>query len=133
MGNITLIYDDIINNLGTEYDKITCQYMDEDSKDTVGIYLYESSSDLNDFNNNLIYSNVKCQIQVQVDKTEEDINKALNYLNEFIDKYKYSKSKVKEFNKIHVSVIGSKSIALGVNKYGFMVCKSTINIKYRII
>lgn len=127
---LMLVYNAVKEKLGTEYENVFFQTMREDKQGDVGIYLYESSNDLEDLSGDEVYNNIKVQIQVNSEQSEKGLQTALNYLTSFVDRIENEASNVDGIEFISAQHIGPRAIPIGKNDFNIIVCKSTIDLKY---
>lgn len=125
-----LLYDAIAEKLGTEYSNIFYQTMREDKPGDVGVYLYESSNDIEDLGGNEICNNVKVHIQVNAEQGIDGMAKALNYLTAFTERIESEVSGVDGIEFIGAEHIGPRAIAIGKNDYDILICKCDVDLKY---
>ena len=128
--DLMLVYDAVKEKLGTEYENVFFQTMREDKQGDVGIYLYESSNDLEDLSGDDVYNCIKIQVQVNSEQSEEGLQTALNYLTSFVERIENEASNVDGIEFISVQHIGPRAIPIGKNDFNIIVCKSTIDLKY---
>ena len=83
--DLMLVYKAVKEKLGTEYKNVFFQTMREDKQGDVGIYLYESSNDVEDLSGDDVYNCIKIQVQVNSEQSEEGLQTALNYLTSFVE------------------------------------------------
>lgn len=123
------LYQAIKEKLGTEF-PVTYQTMREDKEGVVGIYLYESSNDVEDLAGDTVYESIKCHIQVNATNSEEGIIQALTYLRQFVDRIETENSTVDGIDFVMARHIGPRAICIGKNGYNIQVCVCNIDIKY---
>lgn len=128
--DLMLVYDAVKEKLGTEYENVFFQTMREDKQGDVGIYLYESSNDVEDLSGDDIYNCIKVQVQVNSEQSEKGLKTALNYLTSFVERIENEASNVDGIGFISVQHIGPRAIPIGKNDFNIIVCKSTIDLKY---
>ena len=128
--DLMLVYAAVKEKLGTEYENVFFQTMREDTKGDVGIYLYESSNDLEDLSGDDIYNCIKIQVQVNSEQSEAGLQTALNYLTSFVERIENEASNVDGIEFISAQHIGPRAIPIGKNDFNIIVCKSTIDLKY---
>ena len=128
--DLMLVYDAVKEKLGTEYENVFFQTMREDKQGDVGIYLYESSNDIEDLSGDDIYNCIKIQVQVNAEQREEGLQTALNYLTSFVDRIENEASNVDGIEFISAQHLGPRAIPIGKNDFNIIVCKSTIDLKY---
>ena len=128
--DLMLVYDAVKEKLGTEYVNVFFQTMREDKQGDVGIYLYESSNDVEDLSGDDIYNCIKIQVQVNSEQSEEGLQTALNYLTSFVERIENEASNVDGIEFISAQHIGPRAIPIGKNDFNIIVCKSTIDLKY---
>ena len=128
--DLMLVYDAVKEKLGTEYENVFFQTMREDKQGDVGIYLYESSNDIEDLIGDDIYNCIKVQVQVNSEQSEEGLKTALNYLTSFVERIENEASNVDGIEFISAQHIGPRAIPIGKNDFNIIVCKSTIDLKY---
>ena len=128
--DLMLVYDAVKEKLGTEYENVFFQTMREDKQGDVGIYLYESSNDIEDLSGDDIYNCIKIQVQVNSEQSEEGLQTALNYLTSFVERIENEASNVDDIEFISAQHIGPRAIPIGKNDFNIIVCKSTIDLKY---
>ena len=128
--DLMLVYDAVKEKLGTEYENVFFQTMREDKQGDVGIYLYESSNDVEDLSGDDIYNCIKIQVQVNSEQSKEGLQTALNYLTSFVERIENEASNVDGIEFISVQHIGPRAIPIGKNDFNIIVCKSTIDLKY---
>ena len=128
--DLMLVYDTVKEKLGTEYENVFFQTMREDKQGDVGIYLYESSNDVEDLSGDDIYNCIKVQVQVNSEQSEEGLQTALNYLTSFVERIENEASNVDGIGFISAQHIGPRAIPIGKNDFNIIVCKSTIDLKY---
>ena len=128
--DLMLVYDAVKEKLGTEYENVFFQTMREDKQGDVGIYLYESSNDLEDMSGDDIYNCIKIQVQVNSEQSEEGLKTALKYLTSFVERIENEASNVDGIGFISAQHIGPRAIPIGKNDFNIIVCKSTIDLKY---
>ena len=128
--DLMLVYDAVKEKLGTEYENVFFQTMREDKQGDVGIYLYESSNDVEDLGGYDVYNCIKVQVQVNSEQSEEGLQTALNYLTSFVERIENEASNVDGIEFISAQHIGPRAIPIGKNDFNIIVCKSTIDLKY---
>ena len=128
--DLMLVYDAVKEKLGTEYENVFFQTMREDKQGDVGIYLYESSNDVEDLSGDDIYNCIKIQVQVNSEQSEKGLKTALNYLTSFVEKIENEASNVDGIEFISAQHIGPRAIPIGKNDFNITVCKSTVDLKY---
>ena len=128
--DLMLVYNAVKEKLGTEYENVFFQTMREDKQGDVGIYLYESSNDVEDLSGDDIYNCIKIQVQVNSEQSEEGLKTALNYLTSFVERIENEASNVNGIEFISVQHIGPRAIPIGKNDFNITVCKSTVDLKY---
>lgn len=128
--DLMLVYNTVKEKLGTEYENVFFQTMREDKPGDVGIYLYESSNDVEDLSGDDIYNCIKVQVQVNSEQSEEGLQTALNYLTSFVERIENKASNVDGIEFISAQHIGPRAIPIGKNDFNIIVCKSTIDLKY---
>ena len=128
--DLMLVYKAVKEKLGTEYENVFFQTMREDKQGDVGIYLYESSNDVEDLSGDDIYNCIKIQVQVNSEQSEEGLQTALNYLTSFVKRIENEASNVGGIEFISAQHIGPRAIPIGKNDFNIIVCKSTIDLKY---
>ena len=128
--DLMLVYNTVKEKLGTEYENVFFQTMREDKQGDVGIYLYESSNDVEDLSGDDIYNCIKIQVQVNSEQSEEGLKTALNYLTSFVERIENEASNVDGIEFISAQHIGPRAIPIGKNDFNIIVCKSTIDLKY---
>ena len=128
--DLMLVYDAVKEKLGTEYENVFFQTMREDKQGDVGIYLYESSNDVEDLSGDDVYNCIKVQVQVNSEQSEEGLKTALNYLTSFVERIENEASNVDGIGFISAQHIGPRAIPIGKNDFNIIVCKSTIDLKY---
>ena len=128
--DLMLVYDAVKEKLGTEYENVFFQTMREDKQGDVGIYLYESSNDVEDLSGDDVYNCIKVQVQVNSEQSEEGLQTALNYLTSFVERIENEASNVGGIEFISAQHIGPRAIPIGKNDFNIIVCKSTIDLKY---
>ena len=128
--DLMLVYNAVKEKLGTEYENVFFQTMREDKQGDVGIYLYESSNDVEDLSGDDIYNCIKIQVQVNSEQSEEGLQTALNYLTSFVERIENEASNVNGIEFISIQHIGPRAIPIGKNDFNIIVCKSTIDLKY---
>ena len=128
--DLMLVYDAVKEKLGTEYENVFFQTMREDKQGDVGIYLYESSNDVEDLGGDDVYNCIKVQVQVNSEQSEEGLQTALNYLTSFVERIENEASNVDGIGFISAQHIGPRAIPIGKNDFNIIVCKSTIDLKY---
>ena len=128
--DLMLVYDAVKEKLGTEYENVFFQTMREDKQGDVGIYLYESSNDVEDLSGDDIYNCIKIQVQVNSEQSEKGLKTALNYLTSFVKRIENEASNVDGIGFISAQHIGPRAIPIGKNDFNIIVCKSTIDLKY---
>lgn len=123
------LYEAIELVLGSKY-PISWQYMDEQSTEVAGIYLYESSNDKRYSDGEYEYESVKVHVQVNCAASEDGIQDALVYLRSFVDKIEdeYVDTEAVEF--VDCKHVGPKAIHIGNNGYKIPMCRSVVDIKY---
>lgn len=125
-----LIYRAIEKKLGTEYENVFYQTMREDTPGDVGIYLYESSSDVEDMSGEEVFNCIKVHVQVNAEQTEQGLSRALNYLTKFVEKIENEQSDIDGIEFISAQHIGPRAVPIGKNNYNILICKSTVDLKY---
>ena len=128
--DLMLVYNAVKEKLGTEYENVFFQTMREDKQGDVGIYLYESSNDVEDLSGDDIYNCIKIQVQVNSEQSEKGLKTALNYLTSFVEKIENEASNVDGIEFISAQHIGPRAIPIGKNDFNITVCKSTVDLKY---
>ena len=128
--DLMLVYAAVKEKLGTEYENVFFQTMREDKQGDVGIYLYESSNDLEDLSGDDIYNCIKVQVQVNSEQSEEGLQTALNYLASFVERIENEASNVDGIGFISAQHIGPRAKKKKKNDFNIIVCKSTIDLKY---
>ena len=128
--DLMLVYNAVKEKLGTEYENVLFQTMREDKQGDVGIYLYESSNDVEDLSGDDIYNCIKIQVQVNSEQSEEGLQTALNYLTSFVERIENDASNVDGIEFISAQHIGPRAIPIGKNDFNITVCKSTVDLKY---
>ena len=128
--DLMLVYNAVKEKLGTEYENVFFQTMREDKQGDVGIYLYESSNDVEDLSGDDIYNCIKIQVQVNSEQSEEGLQTALNYLTSFVERIENDASNVDGIEFISAQHIGPRAIPIGKNDFNITVCKSTVDLKY---
>ena len=128
--DLMLVYNAVKEKLGTEYENVFFQTMREDKQGDVGIYLYESSNDVEDLSGDDIYNCIKIQVQVNSEQSEEGLQTALNYLTSFVERIENEASNVNGIEFISTQHIGPRAIPIGKNDFNITVCKSTVDLKY---
>lgn len=128
--DLMLVYDAVKKKLGTEYKNVFFQTMREDKQGDVGIYLYESSNDVEDLSGDDVYNCIKIQVQVNSEQSEEGLKTALNYLTSFTERIETEASNVEGIEFISAQHIGPRAIPIGKNDFNILVCKSTVDLKY---
>ena len=128
--DLMLVYKAVKEKLGTEYENVFFQTMREDKQGDVGIYLYESSNDVEDLSGDDIYNCIKIQVQVNSEQSEKGLKTALNYLASFVERIENEASNVNGIGFISAQHIGPRAIPIGKNDFNIIVCKSTIDLKY---
>lgn len=128
--DLMLVYKAVKEKLGTEYKNVFFQTMREDKPGDVGIYLYESSNDLEDMSGDDIYNCIKVQVQVNSEQSEEGLKTALNYLTSFTERIENEASNVDGIEFISAQHLGPRAIPIGKTALNIIVCKSTVDLKY---
>ena len=128
--DLMLVYNAVKEKLGTEYENVFFQTMREDKQGDVGIYLYESSNDVEDLSGDDIYNCIKIQVQVNSEQSEEGLQTALNYLTSFVERIENDASNVDGIEFISAQHIGPRAIPIGKNDFNITVCKNTVDLKY---
>ena len=128
--DLMLVYNAVKEKLGTEYENVFFQTMREDKQGDVGIYLYESSNDVEDLSGDDIYNCIKIQVQVNSEQSEEGLQTALNYLTSFVERIENEASNVDGIEFISAQHLGPRAIPIGKNALNIIVCKSTVDLKY---
>lgn len=130
MTNLMVLYEVVKNKLGSDYNNIMYQTMNEDKEDCVGIYLYESTNELQTIDGNIQYDAVKIHIQVNASKSSEGLNKALNYLDQFTRRIENEQSNIDDVIIIEAMHLGPRAVCIGRNQYDILVCKCDVDLKY---
>lgn len=128
--DIMLVYDAVKEKLGDEYSDVFYQTMKEDQPNQVGIYLYESSNDLEDLGGNEVYNCIKVQIQVNCEQSELGIRKAMKYLSDFVERIENEESTIDGIEFISAEHLGPRALVIGKNNYNILICRSVIDLKY---
>ena len=128
--DLMLVYKAVKEKLGTEYENVFFQTMREDKPGDVGIYLYESSNDVEDLSGDDVYNCIKVQVQVNSEQSEEGLQTALNYLTSFVERIENEASNVDGIEFISAQHLGPRAIPIGKNGLNIIVCKSTVDLKY---
>lgn len=115
--------------LGSKY-PISWQYMDEQSSEVVGIYLYESSNDKRMMDGEYEYESLKAHVQVNCAASEVGIQDALVYLRGFVDKIEDTYVDTDSVEFVDCKHVGPKAIPIGKNDYKIPMVRSVIDIKY---
>ena len=125
------LYDVIKLNLPElPFKNVYFNTMQEDLEGDVGIYLYESSNDLEDMSGDVYMRNIKVQVQVNSFKSFEGLKQAIEYLTLFVNKIEYNAETTDKISLMGCKHIGPVAIPIGRNKFGILVCRSTIDLKY---
>lgn len=106
--------------------------MREDIPNDCGIYLYESSNDLEDISGTDIYDCIKVQVQVLVEGNFQAICEGLDWLTKFVERIESEPSTISGVEFISVMHQGPKALDVGQNDYGFELCRSVLDIKYTL-
>lgn len=130
MGDMMLIYEAVKAKLGPEYTNIFFQTMREDVPGDVGIYLYESSDDVESLDGNPVYNCIKVHVQVNCEQSADGMKKALNYLTNFVFKMEHERSDVAGISFVAAKHKGPRAVPIGKNSYNILICKSTVDLKY---
>lgn len=125
------LYKAIEEKLGDKY-PILYQNMSNDTPNTVGIFLYESSNDLETLDGSLMYESIKVHIQVNAENTEKGIFDALDYLRQFVKRIENERSAIVGVSLVACSHVGPKAIVIGKNEFNVTVCVSNVDVKYRL-
>ena len=128
--NVMLVYEAIEKKLDNTYKNVFYQTMREDKPGDVGIYLYESSNDVEDISGNEVYNCIKVQVQVNSELGIDGMKKALDYLTRFTERIETENSDIEGIEFISAVHLGPRALSIGKNDYGFLVCRSIIDLKY---
>lgn len=128
--DLMLVYKAVKEKLDDTYKNVFFQTMREDKQGDVGIYLYESSNDVENLSGDDIYNCIKVQIQVNSEQSEEGLKTALNYLTSFTERIENEASNIEGIGFISAQHIGPRAIPIGKNDFNILVCKSTVDLKY---
>lgn len=128
--DLMLVYKAVKEKLGTEYKNVFFQTMREDKPGDVGIYLYESSNDVEDMSGEEVFNCIKVHVQVNSEQSTEGMAKALNYLTSFVERIENEASNVEGIEFISAQHLGPRAIPIGKNNFNILVCKSTVDLKY---
>lgn len=123
------IYEAIEAVLGTKY-PVGWQYMDEQSTEVVGIYVYESSNDSRYADGEYEYESIKVHVQINCASSEVGIQEALDYLRAFVDKMEDTYVDTTDIEFVDCKHVGPKAIPIGKNGYNIPMCRSVVDIKY---
>lgn len=130
MESMMLLYEAVKNKLDPTYSNVFYQTMREDTVGDVGIYLYESSNDIEDMDGDVVYNCVKVQIQVNCDRSVQGLQKALDYLTKFTHRIEKEQCGISGLQFVEAQHQGPRAIAIGKNTFDILVCRSVIDLKY---
>lgn len=125
------LYDAIRAKLGSEYTNVTNESMQEDKPGSVGIYLYQSKGDERTFDG-VEFENIKVQIQVNAEQSEEGINKAKRYLRQWVYRMEDEDSDIPEISFIYAAYENHPVISMGKNKFNISVYRAIVDLSYCI-
>lgn len=128
-----LIYDAVKEKLGNEYSDVFYQTMKEDQPNQVGIYLYESSNDVEDLLGDEVYNCIKIQVQVNTEQSEDGMRKAMKYLSSFVERIENETSDIEGIEFISAKHLGPRALIIGKNNFNILVCRSLIDLKYTFV
>ena len=127
--DIMLIYEAVEKKLGDTYKNVFYHTMREDKPGDVGIYIYDSSSDVEDLSGAEVYNCVKVQVQVNAEEGEAGMRKALKYLSRFTDRIENEDSDIEGISFIS-AMHTSRAKPIGKNDFGILICRCVIDLKY---
>lgn len=130
MESMMILYEAVKQKLGSKYPNIFYQTMREDTPEDVGIYLYESSNDVEDIGGGAVYNCIKVQVQVNCARNIQGMQKALDYLCEFTRRIENEQSAISGVTFIEAMHQGPRAIAIGKNEFDILVCRSVVDLKY---
>lgn len=130
MAGVSYIYEAIRCILGDEYSNVFEDNVREDHKYDVGIYNYESQDDGRVYDG-YIYRSAKFSVIVIAGDTVDERDRALDYLERFIDKIETDGSPLANITFIEVNHIGSRAYIIGNNAYNLQKVGCSVNIKYK--
>lgn len=123
-----LVYEAIRNKLPNVYTNVFYQFTRDDQIGDVGIYLYEGQNDLYSIDGEEVYAPIKAHIQVNAGKSIDEINKALDYLEEFVNRIENEQSGISGISFISVKHLGPKAIPIGRNKFDINIVKTDLEL-----
>lgn len=131
--NMMNIYDLVKSKLGDVYANVFYQTMRADKHGDVGIYLYQGQDDLEDMCGNAVYNCIKIHVQINSEKGNDGLSKALQYLSDFTYRIEKEQSDMDNIQIISAKHLGPRAVPIGKNEFGILICKCDIDLKYVFI
>lgn len=128
--DLMLVYEAVEKKLDNTYANVFYHSMRQDKEGDVGIYLYESSNDLEDMAGNEVYNCIKVHVQVNAERGTDGMAKALRYLTRFVNRIENEASDIDGIEFISARHLGPRASPIGNNDYSILVCRSVIDLKY---
>lgn len=124
------LYEFIESFLPKDYE-IYYQTLEENKHSQIGIFLYQGEADKETLDGNCLYESVKCHIEINCNKSENALIKALDNIRKFCIDIKDSTSNIEGLDIVDIQIL-NKSIPIGKNEHGIQKVVSNLNIKYNL-